>query len=238
MNKIISSKKVLVFAHRGASAHALENTLKAFRLAQHLGADGVELDIHLSKDNHLIVMHDESVRRTTDGVGLIKKLTLDQIKKLKTKDGQKVPTLEEALDVLDKSILLNIEIKKYFLSKRITKEVLKTIDKYKLYDRAILTSFSPFTLRNLNKQDKKIKTGLGLLPYIRLSWLVYLAPNISAVSVHQSGVSDRFVRKMHKKKIKVFAWTVNEGRIIAKMIDRNINGIISNKPDLAKKEAS
>lgn len=238
MNKIISSNRVLIFAHRGASAYAPENTLKSFRLAQRLGADGVELDLHLSSDNHLIVMHDESVRRTTDGAGLIKNLPLEQIKKLKIKENQKVPSLGEVINILDKKILLNIEIKKYFFSKKITQKLADTFDQYNLYDRAIVTSFSPFTLRKIKKQNHKICVGLGLLPHFRFGWLVRFVPEIVAVSVHQSGVSPSFVKKMHSRGIKVFAWTIDNEKKIKKMINCNADGIISNKPDLAKKEAS
>lgn len=115
-------KKILVCGHRGLGIYGIENTMKAFKMAIELGVDMLETDIHMTKDGHLILMHDESVNRTTDGEGLIKDLTLEQIKALdatvnKTIDtpSEHPPTLSDFLDLMDKhpGMLLNLELKDY-----------------------------------------------------------------------------------------------------------------------------
>ena len=107
-----------VLAHRGASGHAPENTLEAFRLAMEMGADGFELDVHVSKDGELIVIHDENVKRTTNGEGLIKDMTLAEIKALdackgmEAYRGAKIPTLREVYELIrDTDHIVNVEIK-------------------------------------------------------------------------------------------------------------------------------
>lgn len=241
MNKILSSRKVLVFAHRGASKYAPENTLSSFKLAQDMNADGVELDVHLSRDSQLIVMHDSNVSRTTNGHGQISKMNLGKIRKLDAGikfdqhfRGEKVPILDEVVSTLDSKTLFNIEIKKYLRANGIVKRVVELIRRNKLQDRAIITSFSPLTLRKAKKIDEKICVGLTLLPFFRFAWLANFVPGLDAVSAHQSSISVRFVKKMHSRDIKVFAWTLNEKWAVKKMISYGVDAIITDAPDITK----
>ncbi len=112
-------KYTKILAHRGASAYAPENTMAAFKKAIEMNADGIELDVHLSKDGYIVIIHDERVDRTTDGKGEVKDFSLDELKKLDAGSwfsdeykGEKIPTLEELLSLIKNTeIYLNIEIK-------------------------------------------------------------------------------------------------------------------------------
>lgn len=102
---------MLRIAHRGASGYAPENTLAAFKKALEFDIDVIELDVHLTKDNHLVVIHDKTVNRTTDGKGKVADKTLAELQKLDAGNGEKIPTLQEVLDLVNRKALVSIEIK-------------------------------------------------------------------------------------------------------------------------------
>src|SRR3989344_9380836 len=117
---------MLKIGHRGACGYAPENTLKSFQRAIDLGVDAIELDVQLCKSGELIVMHDNTVDRTTDGSGFIKKLKLKDLKKLDAGEGERIPTLEEVLNLVDRRVKVNIELK----GPKTAKPALKLIDEY------------------------------------------------------------------------------------------------------------
>src|ERR1700691_2371330 len=99
---------MLVIAHRGASGYEPENTLASFKKALEIGVDGIELDVHLSKDGNVMVIHDSWVNRTTNGIGRVENKTLKELQKLDAGNGEKIPTLQEVLDVINRKVLINI----------------------------------------------------------------------------------------------------------------------------------
>ena len=210
----------IILGHRGASGYAPENTLEAFRLAMDMGADGFELDVHLSKDGELIVMHDERVDRTTDGSGLIQSFTLKELKALDASNGMakykgaKVPTLGELYDLIrDTRHVVNVEIKTdQIVYPGIAEKVLK-LEQEKIkpdVKYGILYSDGLY-------EPWKYAKSIGAR-YIHPHWRTLLYPGLIEGSL-AAGIG-------------INPWTVNDEEIMALCIRHGI-GVITNYPDKA-----
>ena len=157
-----------VWAHRGASGYKPENTLEAFELAIRQGADGIELDVHTSADGELIVIHDETVDRVTDGTGLIKDMTLAQLKELKVSTPAepngiyRVPTLAEVLDLMRTTdMMVNIELKNSIcFYPGMEEKILKLVKEMNMEDQLIYSSFNHYSLLQLKQLDDHVQTGI------------------------------------------------------------------------------
>jgi glycerophosphoryl diester phosphodiesterase len=164
-------ERPLNFAHRGASHEAPANTLAAFRRAVELGADGVELDVHLSKDRQLVVIHDFTLETTTNGRGLVQNHTLAELKELDAGSwfgpafaGERIPSLQEVIEAVGQRLLLNIELK---ASRHgpgsgddLADAVVHLIEDYHLQDRVVVSSFSPLAVRRAKRTSARLSTGL------------------------------------------------------------------------------
>ena len=156
-------KQVQVYAHRGASAYAPENTLPAFALAMEQGADGIELDIHLTKDGELVVIHDEKVDRTTNGTGLVKDYTLAELRGLCADNGMegfseaRIPTLREVLALVRPgNMKVNIEIKTGILwYDGIEEKALRLVQDMGMQDRVIWSSFNHYSIEKVRQLAPK-----------------------------------------------------------------------------------
>ena len=156
------------FAHRGFKGQYPENTMLAFRKAIEAGADGIELDVHLTKDNELVIIHDEKLDRTSDGSGLVKDKTLAELKKLNLSklypdyQIQEIPTLAEYFDFAkDLDITSNIELKNSIIDYQgIEKEVCKLINDFGIKDKIIISSFNHDSLVRVKEIDKNISCGV------------------------------------------------------------------------------
>ncbi|EJO5348401.1 glycerophosphodiester phosphodiesterase [Clostridium botulinum] len=231
----------LNIAHRGASSLAPENTLESFKKAIDLKCDGIELDVHMTKDNELIVIHDEFLDRTTNGYGSVKNLTLKEIKKLDAGShfsnkfkGVKIPTLKEALDlIVPANILLDLEIKQW--EPEIEKNVIEMIKDYNYEKKTIITSFNPMSVLKCKKLCKDIKTGL-LVFFLQTNPLEmkknlkidYLCMDVNYVKLF----SQNNINTFKKNNLKILTFTVNRKDDMVYMIKHNIDGIITNKPQL------
>ncbi|MBQ3667667.1 MAG: glycerophosphodiester phosphodiesterase [Clostridia bacterium] len=234
--------EVMIQAHRGASAYAPENTLPAFKLAVEMGADGIECDIHLSKDGRFIVCHDETVDRTSDGTGSIPSMTLEEIKKLdfgKKTDacfsGTQAPTLEEMLDVVKVMKVINIEIKRFEHEMGLDASLNMFYDivvSYGILEKTIVSSFDKIALKRLKELHPDVYT---CLLYSSLKSPASTAQKIgcSAIHPHFSYLTKATVNSAHKRGLKVNCWTVDDPGDIRRMIKIGCDGIISNKPDVA-----
>lgn len=238
--------KCLVIAHRGASAYAPENTLEAFEKAIAQGADVIETDVHQTLDSVLILMHDRSVDRTTNGKGRIKDLVLEQIRQMRIKGNNStaIPTLEEAIKMINGRCKLLIEIKKgsdYYPG--IEQRIVDLIKKYNA-ENWIYTihSFNKKTLMKVNKADSNIVTQkLVVFNFPLVSSATYdkHSPrddfrNWRGVNIFYPFVTRRTVKKMHKMGKKIFVWTVNKRRTVRRLKRIGVDGIIGNKPDMIK----
>ena len=149
-------KGILVLGHRGFMSRYPENSILAFQEAMKAGADGIELDVWLTKDGKAIVMHDESIDRTSNSSGKQKDMTIEEIKKADLGMGQRIPTLEEVFEALPKDALINMEIKDIDA----VREAVKVVHAFDAHDRVMISSFSVEALRKVGEYDKDVRLGL------------------------------------------------------------------------------
>ncbi len=227
----------LIIGHRGASAHAPENTLAAFKLAMEQGADGIELDVKRCASGEVVVMHDETVNRTTNGTGKVHELTLDQLRKLDAGDGECVPMLDEVLDLTTSSsqpFLVNIEVTNYTTPKDgLEKLVVDVVKRHNCAERILFSSFNPLSVRALSQHMPTVPRGIlyhhEMPMYIRQVWLAPFVPH-EFRHPDQSYITPDFVQKLKDQDKRVNTWTVNERNDIARVAACGVAGIIGDSP--------
>lgn len=232
----------LVIAHRGASAYAPENTLAAFRLAAEQGADAIELDVDLTRDGHVVVMHDATVERTTNGHGRVADLTLDEIRHADAgvwKDvafkGERIPLLEEVFEAVGRRVLINVELKGMSLrGSGLEAKVAALIEKHGLIDRVLISSFNPFALRRAKHINPRLACGLISAPelpiFLREAWLAPLVSGLNARHPHHSQVDKAVVAQWHAQGLAVNVWTVNQAAVARAMAQAGVDGIFGDDP--------
>lgn len=236
----------LIIAHRGSSAHAPENTLAAFQLAAEQGAEAIELDVDLTRDGHVVVMHDATIDRTTDGYGRVGDLTLEEIRRADAGAwknaafrGERVPLLEEVFAAVGQRLLINVEIKGMALrGNGLEARVAALIEKHKLIDRVILSSFNPLALRRLKHVNARLACGLLYAPdlpiFLRDAWLAPLIPQLNARHPQHAQVNKARVDQFHAQGLTVNVWTVNQADLVRAMAQAGVDGIIGDDPVLLR----
>lgn len=231
-----------VWGHRGASAYAPENTMEAFELAIQQGADGIETDVHLTKDGQLVIMHDEKLDRTTNYEGYIKDYDYETLKMVNANNHMSdyafchIPTLEELLQLVKKTgIFLNIEIKTdVILYEGIEKKVYDLVCLYGLEKQVIFSSFNHYSLMKLREIDPKVSIGLLYMEALYQPW--QYAQGLKADALHPYypcvGLDD-YISNVHKNHLKVHPWTVNDPKVMKYLKDEGVDAIITNDPKLA-----
>jgi glycerophosphoryl diester phosphodiesterase len=224
--------KMLKIGHRGAKGHAPENTLISFQTAMDLDVDGIELDVHLTSDLQLICIHDDTLNRTTSGIGLINSFTLSELKALRIDNLHEIPKLEEVLDLINKKIFVNIELK----GKNTAKPVVDVIESYLNgknwnYNHFLISSFDWIALQEVRSLNPNI--ALGVLTQSNLGLAIGFADFIQAKSIHPYFhlLTKENTALMQQKGFQVFPWTVNELEDIQKIKSFQVDGIISDFPD-------
>ncbi|MDO4568484.1 MAG: glycerophosphodiester phosphodiesterase [Clostridia bacterium] len=234
-----------IWAHRGASAYAPENTLEAFEMAMNMGAYGIELDVHRTKDGKLVVIHDETVDRTSNGTGYVKDYTCKELKRLDFSNsfddyaGARIPTLGEVFGLIrNSSLRVNIEVKcDRVVYYGIWDDLIKLVRDFGMEDRVLYSSFNHYVLRKL--KEVKPNADIGLLYNC-----VMLDPWIYAKYARAHAIHPHFlvplrvpemVGKCHAEGIVINAWTADSPEHIAGLIDAGVDGIITNCPDVALK---
>jgi len=224
-------------AHRGASTYALENSFEAFNKAIELKAPMIETDIQESLDGHLVLMHDGNLDRTTRSKGAIKKMTIDQIKSIKLRNNEDIPTLDDILKLLGEKVRFNLEIK----VENIEKKVNDLLNQYKLVDKTIISSFSFTTLKNLHDLNPQLHLAfLTFMPWpvlrVRYSFKKLQTTGIEAINPIAKLLSKSFVEQAHAQNFKVYPWTVDVKAEFLKLRDEyQVDGIITNVPDILSK---
>jgi glycerophosphoryl diester phosphodiesterase len=233
----------LNFAHRGASHEAPENTLAAFLLALELGADGIELDVQLSRDGEIVVIHDFALETTTDGHGLVRDRTLAELKELDAGGkfdpafaGQQIPTLQEVIEAVGRHLKLNIELKADGLhDDGLVAAVVRLIEETHLLDRVVVSSFNPMALRRVRQLNPWIPIGLLYSPdmafYLRRAWMRHLI-RPEALHPHHSMIDDRYMRWAQGQGYRVHTWTVDDPGTMWQLMRQKVDLIITNRPDL------
>jgi glycerophosphoryl diester phosphodiesterase len=232
----------LSLAHQGASREAPANTLAAFLLARELGADGVELDVHLSRDGELVVIHDYSVDATTDGHGPVRDQTLSQLKALDAGTwfdpafaGERIPTLQEVVDAVGPSFLINIELKT--ASPRddgLALAVVELVEKNDLRERVVISSFNPLALWRVRRLSPSLPVGMlysdGLPFFLRRPWLRYLV-RPDALHPEWPLVDAEYIRWARDRGFRVHTWTVDDPDRMWQLVQAGVDLIITNRPD-------
>ena len=238
---------VLKIGHRGASGYEPENTLRSFRKAISLGAEMVECDAHLSKDNQIVIIHDPTVNRTTNNKGKISQLTLKEIKKLDAGKSEKIPTLKEVINVVRGKCDLNVEIKET----EVAMKVAKTIIKEKLLENSIISSNHPESLLAIKTINPNIKTALVFYS-TKTNWgqvlfdllcMVFLPitkriiikkatkAQVKWINLGKPLATTGMIKFLHQNNFLISAWTVNRTKEIARFKKKGVDGIFSNYPD-------
>lgn len=218
--------------HRGASGYEPENTLLAFQKAIDVGADMVELDVHMCKSGELVVMHDDTVDRTTNGTGRIEDKTLAELKGLECQKGERIPTLPEVLDLLDKKIKVDIEIKGKGTANQVRAIIEEYVDSHGWkYSDFMVSSFRHDELWAIRETDPELQIGV-LTEMIPPGFLGF-ARKIKAYSVNVpvDKIDEKFVDSAHRKGLKVFVYAANNTPEIQKVKKLNVDYICSDYPD-------
>ena len=213
-----------VIAHRGASFFEPENTLRAVERAVKMGADFVEVDVRMSKDNRLVIMHDADINRTTDGKGLVKDYTLQELKKLDAGDGETIPTLDEVIACVKDRVCLVIEIKEPGTEGKI----LEKINENKL-ENTILTSFYHKSIKNARKMNPSVDAGIIFT--CQPVDVNQMASNASANIIFPGYkyLDDDLIKQAHRNGILVYPWTIDDKGIFEKLVEIGVEGIVTNK---------
>jgi glycerophosphoryl diester phosphodiesterase len=234
----------LIWAHRGASGYAPENTLPAFKMAADMKADGVELDIQLTKDDVIVVCHDETIDRTSNGAGFIKDYTYDELLKFdfcngnQAYEGVHIPTMEEVFDLLDPTgLTINIELKTgEIFYPDLEDKIVELTKKKGFSDRVIYSSFNHYSVMKIKDMDPDAKVGF-LYGDGHLNMPGYAAEN-GVNALHPAFYNLQYPDYMddcNMFEIDVNVWTVNKKADLIKCRDMGVNAVITNYPDKARK---
>jgi len=217
---------MLRIGHRGARAYAPENTLASFKKAIEIGVDAVELDVRKTKDNQIVVIHDADVKRTTNSEGLVNELTLKEIKSFSA-DGEKIPTLDETLDFLDKKVKVFIELKET----GIEEQTLSIVHAKDLEKNVAVISFLEEALKKVRESDKDIETGLIYAKHKNpIKAALELKANYLFALYRFTHTAN--VQKAHENGLKVVVWTINTPEEVEEYAKKGVDGIASDKPDI------
>jgi glycerophosphoryl diester phosphodiesterase len=224
-----------IFAHRGANSFAPENTLTAFEKAIELGCDGIEFDVRYNCGERVLVFHDRHTYRMTGVKKHIQKITPQQIKELKIRQGnfpeEKIPTLEDVLDIIRDRTYIIIDIKKENFSRNGFEEKIITIlNKFCLEENIIISSFNPFVLKKIAVINPNLH--LGFIFRYRSSIMMLNGHPISSLHVRHRILSNTYLDFLKTRVASVFAWTIDKPEEMAQCIANNVDGIISNRPEL------
>jgi len=242
-------KKPAIFAHRGSSAYAPENTLVAFNLAVQQHADVIELDVKLTADDQVVVMHDDTVDRTTNGHGQIKSLSLKELKKLDAGSifnpafqSERIPTLVEVFETVGQKIIINIELKNYSSPlDDLPNKVISLVKAYGMETNVLLSSFNFIALIRSHYLLPTIPLGLltisGLADPTLHSKLVRFGPQLALIPNYVD-ITPKMIKAAHRTNCQIHAYTVNQPDAMRQLFTIGVDGIITDDPLLAQKVLS
>jgi len=211
--------------HRGAAALEPENTLLSIGRAIEIGVDAVEIDVRLNKDKEVVVIHDSTVDRTTDGTGPICAFTVEEMKKLDAGKGQPIPTLQEVIEFIGNKVILVIELKEGGTVRR----VLELIKMNNLGDTVYVISFWHRLVKSIKEMDSRIKTGV-LLMGCPVDTCIATQASADALVMNFAFVDMKFVQRAHKEGLKVFVWNIDRRDLLKPYADMGVDGIGTNDP--------
>lgn len=241
----IKVQEILVYGHRGSSGRAPENTLAAIALAKQMGADGVEFDVKLTGDRKVVLLHDPTVDRTSNGIGNLRDMTFSRLRELdmgswksEAYKGEKAPLLAEVFDHFGYDLRLNIEITNYTTPRDgLVDEIFKVIKASGKKMEILFSSFYKKNLIHIRGLIPQAYTGQLVMPGFA-GWGQRHACGdkaLTAIHPHRSDLQRSFVSSAVQKKIEVNVWTVNTEEDISAAFAAGVSGIITDHPDLVRK---
>ncbi len=223
----------LKIGHRGAPDYEPENTLGSFKKAISMGVDMIEFDVHRCKSGEVVVIHDNKVNRTTNGKGAVKNKTIQQLKLLDAGNGEKIPTLREVLDLVNKRIKVNIELKGNNTAQPTLEIIREYINKKSWkYSHFLVSSFKKRELKKIYQLDTKIRLGSlskrGIKDCLRLAKMI----NAYSIHLHLRQVNKKLIDRVHEGGYKLMIYTIKTKTDIEKIKHFRIDGIFINDPKL------
>lgn len=234
-----------IFAHRGSSAYAPENTLAAFKLAIQHKADAIEMDAKLTRDGKVVVIHDQTVDRTTGASGKVGELSLEEIRKLKAGShfdnafrGEPIPTLQEVFETIGERLYYNIELTNYAsINDMLPEKVAELVRQSNLADRILFSSFNPIALIRVRRKLPKVPIALladtGKSGRWARSWLGTLL-SYQALHIELRDASPALVQKVHRRRHRLNVYTVNGKEDMLNLFKMGVDGIFTDDPPLAR----
>jgi len=234
----------IIFAHRGASAHAPENTLAAFELALAQGADGIELDVKLSADGHVIVIHDPTIDRTTGAHGRVKDSSLAELRALNAGSffsshfsTEKIPMLEEVFENFGKRIFINVELTNYNTPRdHLVESVCMLVKKFNLQKYVMFSSFYVLNLSKAHSYLPDVPCGLLAFNGLLGAWarsFGFAFGKYAALHPYLKDVTPQQVQRVHRLKRRVHVWTVNAEEDMRRLFGWGVDAIFTDDPQLA-----
>jgi len=231
------SARPLLIAHRGASADAPENTIAAFELALEQGADGLQLDVHLSADGHPVVIHDFTLERTTDGAGPVSALRMRELKRLdaggwhdRRFQGQRIQTLQEVLERFRERTRFWLELKGgSVLYPGLEERVVSTIEIYDVADRVLVQSLDPATIVEVRTLNRGIRVG-AVVARAPLDRALLLPGTVDAICPALAACSEGLTGEVRNAGLGCYVWTVNEPAQVDRLVGWGVSGIITDQP--------
>lgn len=235
-----------IFAHRGACRAAPENTLPAFQAAIALGADGAELDVQYSSDGKIVVMHNQTLDKTTNGAGRVTAHTLEELRGLDAGAhfapafaGTLIPTLDEVLDLARGKLLLNIELKALESpTVNLGVDVVARVRAHGIADQVVISSFNPLALRRAKKAGPEIECALLTAPDLP-GWmhgrLTLWFSRMEGIHPEHPMVNEAYMAWARRRKLPVRPWTVNEEADMRRLIALGVDALITDVPDVARR---
>lgn len=231
-----------IWAHRGASGYCPENTMPAFEKAVEMGADGIELDIQLTRDAEIVVLHDEWIDRTSDGKGWLKDFSLEELRRYNFNrthpaEGKVgIPTMQEVFELIRPTdLVINIELKTgVVFYEGLEEKILALTKKMGMEDRVVYSSFNHYTIQKIRMMDPKAQTGflysdgaIDMPQYAKRYGVSALHPALYNLQY------PKFMEQCRQNGLKVHVWTVNEPEHIKLCCQYGVDAIITNYPDRA-----
>jgi len=236
-----SGTEMRIIAHRGFSGRAPENTLAAIREAIDIGADMVEIDVTLSSDGEIVVIHDETLQRTTDGFGPVAESTLRELKALDAGSwfsprfaGETIPTLEEVLTAVKGRILLNIEIKSEAVERGIAADVVAAVRRFEMTDQIVISSFAPTALEQVRGLSPDLVTAVLYKPEFHQGLdAVDIVEDLgaSAFNIKRQRLTAKMMKRCSEHSIPVAVYTVDKKRHMRRMMRKGVAAIFTDHPD-------
>ncbi len=219
---------ILKIAHRGASAYEPENTLRAIKRALEYAVDMVEVDVRETGDGQIVVIHDETVERTTNGRGYVHQMSFSDLRKLDAGKGERIPTLQEVIDLVKGRVGLVVELK----DPSVTDKVAGILAENNFTDQTLVTSFIHSAVKRIKELNPQIKTGVIFRSAPVKPSQLALDANADALFPHYTYVTTRMIEDAHSSHLRVNIWTVDTREEIENYVKMGVDGVVTNKPDL------